>query len=119
MIFDTVFADFGQALSSAVNADPLMVLLPLVVVALRQGLSAGGLAKVPGATTSGMAMLGGVMFIWNGILGVINGSFSAGSHMKENWNHLMGLNIKEMMGFWILLAVAIMVVVLVRGFAKR
>ncbi|MEO1043066.1 MAG: hypothetical protein AAFX52_12325 [Pseudomonadota bacterium] len=119
MIFDKMIADLLSALGSAANADPLMVLLPLVVVALRQGLSASGLSKVPGATTSGMALLGGVMFVWNGILGVINGTFSAGGYMTKNWNQLMGLSIKEMMGFWILLAVGIFVVVLVRGFAKR
>lgn len=119
MIFDKMLADLLGALQSAAMADPLMVLLPLAVVVLRQGLTASGLTHVPGATTSGMALLGGVMFVWNGVLGVIRGTFSAGPYMEKNWNQLMDLSIEEMAGFWILLAVGIFVVVLVRGFAKR
>ena len=88
-------------------------------MALRQGLSASGVTKVPGAATSGMALLGGVMFVWNGILGVLQGTFSAGGYMEKNWNQFMGLSIQEMAGFWVLLAVGILVVVLVRGFARR
>ncbi|MEO1658658.1 MAG: hypothetical protein AAFR65_13160 [Pseudomonadota bacterium] len=119
MIFDKMVTDLGGALQSAATSDPLMVLLPLVVVALRQGLSAGGISKVPGATTSGMALLAGVMFLWNGVLGAIRGTFSAGAYMEKNWNQLMGLDVRDMAGFWILMAVGIMIVVLVRGFAKR
>jgi len=116
----TVLNDLQSAFALAANADWKMVLLPLIIVAIAQGLRAEGIRDVLSMTTRGLFWFGLAVFLFGGLLSA--GRFSAEGWKQrsvEAWSAFTDLRFLEAMGFWLLLLAVITLVFLVRSVVRR
>ncbi|MEM9810829.1 MAG: hypothetical protein AAF788_06345 [Pseudomonadota bacterium] len=118
-MFNMIINDLLAAIRDAAGADPLLVLVPLLIVAIFEGLSVGGIASVPNRAFRGLMLLGPVVMVWSGLVGMAQGAMSWPGHVEGCWNDLMGLSFIGGLGYWLLLLAAMVVVVLLRTVARR
>ena len=118
-MLQTIINDLLGAIGNAASSDPLLVLIPLLVVAVFEGLSVGGVGRVPGGAFRGLMLLGPVVMVWSGLVKMLRGGMDWSGHVEGSWNSLMGLSFIGGLGYWLLLMVAMLVVVLVRSVARR
>ncbi|NNU15560.1 hypothetical protein HK107_04410 [Parvularcula sp. ZS-1/3] len=117
-----VVSDLSEAFGAAVNSDPVMTLLPLAIVGIASGLRAGGIGQALAMATRGLFWLGGLVFAMHtgeammeagASVDTLSGSFD------RVWNDLMGLRFVEVLGFWLLLLAATMLILVIRTFVRR
>ncbi len=112
--------DLLAALSNALSADPVTVLLPLAIVAIAQGLRAGGVGEVFAKAWTGLAWLGLLHVLLQGLLS--RARFDPGMwrwQFGKAWDDLLGLRVMEILGFWLLLLAGIMLIFVIRSLLRR
>jgi hypothetical protein len=116
----SIIADLQQAFSVALNANPMAVLLPLVIVAVAQGLRADGVRDVFSMTTRGLLWFGIVAFLLGGLLQADRFSLDAWKARADSaWGTFLDLRFLEAMGFWLLLLAVIALIFSVRSVVRR
>lgn len=112
--------DIADAVSHAANAEPLTVLLPLVVVGIAQGLRAGGPGQLLAYSTRGLLWVGALVVLIGGLLDDGRLSLDAWSvRLADAWDQLILFRFGEALGFWVLLLAASALVLAVRSVIRR
>lgn len=113
-------SDLSEAFGYATSADPLMVLLPLAVVAIAQGLRADGIGAMFSNTTRGLFWFSLVVVLFGGLMSDDRFEVDAWQGRAEDaWNELMGIRFMEVMGFWLLLFAGVVLISVVRSVVRR
>jgi hypothetical protein len=112
--------DLQNAFGGAAGADPLLVLLPVALVAIAAGLRSDGFGQVIARSLSGLLIVAVIVFLLGGLLGADR--FDLGmwqDRMGGTWDSLLGIRFMEVLGFWLLLLVGALVVFTVRSVVRR
>lgn len=115
-----VWGDLLEAFSYAVSADPLYVLVPLLIVVLVQGLVTDGPVEAAARALTGLFWLAVSVFVLAGVISDDRLSPAAWQdHFGMAWDELMRLRVMEALGFYLLLLAGVLVVSLVRALVRR
>jgi hypothetical protein len=116
----SVLNDFTAAFSSAANADPVWVLLPLLVVAIAEGLQSDGVFEVFGRAMRGLLWLGLAVVLVGGLRSSDRFDFDAwGSHLNRSFDQLLNISVVEALGFYLLLLAATAATFVLRSVVRR
>ncbi|MEE4212798.1 MAG: hypothetical protein V2I43_26430 [Parvularcula sp.] len=116
----SVLNEFIAAFSSAANASPLYVLLPLLIVAIAEGLQADGVFEVFGRAMRGLLWLGLAVVLFGGLMSPDRFRIDAwGNRAEGAFGQLLDISVVEALGFYLLLLVAIALIFLVRSVVRR
>jgi hypothetical protein len=115
-----ILNDLHTAFGGAANADPMLVLLPLALVAIAQGLRSDGVGEVIGNATRGVLWAAIVIFLVGGFLSADRFDLGAWhSRLGMAWDNLLGINFVEVLGFWLLILAGAFAVFAVRSVVRR
>jgi len=117
---ENIFEDLLLAFGYAASSDPLYVLVPLLIVALIQGLVTDGPVEAAARALTGLFWLAISVFVLAGLMD--DGRLSPAAWQERfgmAWDELMRLRLMEAMGFYLLLLAGILVVSLVRAVVRR
>ncbi|MCQ8184037.1 hypothetical protein [Parvularcula maris] len=112
--------DLQGAFGGAAGADPLLVLLPIALVAIAQGLRSDGFGEVIARSLSGIFIAALLIFLVGGLLGADR--FNLGmwqDRVGGTWDSLLGIHFVEVLGFWLLILVGAFAVFSVRSLVRR
>jgi len=115
-----IFEDLIESFSYAASSDPLYVLVPLLVVALIQGLVTDGPVEAAARALTGLFWLAVSVFVLGGLMR--DDRFEPSAWQERfgfAWDELMRLRLMETLGFYLMLLAGILVVSLVRSIVRR
>jgi hypothetical protein len=115
-----ILSDLQTAFGGAIGADPIMVLLPLALVAIAQGLRSDGPGEVVGNATTGLLYAAAVVFLLGGLLSAER--FDLGmwqSRAGSTWDSLLGIGFIDVLGFWLFILAGTAAVFAVRSVVRR
>lgn len=115
-----ILSDIVDTFKSATDADPLTVLLPLVIVAIANGLRSDGPGQLLSAATRGLFGVGALNILISGLMDESRTSLDAwGVRLADAWDQLMVFKVGEALGFWLLLLAVSVLIFVVRSFVRR
>lgn len=117
---EMILSDLQAAFSDVLSADMVTGLLPLVVVAVAQGLRASGIGDLVGKALTGLFAYGGLHMVMLGALSDAPTQLSTWTGtLLDGWDNMMATSVEEILGYWLFLLAGSSLTFAVRSIFRR
>lgn len=119
-LFETVFTDLSNSVENVVTGSEMTVLAIIGVIALAQGLTMPSLSNIFGRAAQGVIVLAVVLFLWDVLDSEQRFEWANWeAESLESWRELLALTVRTLLGYYVVMFIAIGVVSLVKGIVRR
>ena len=119
-MLETVYTDISNSVEAVITQSQWLVLAIIAVIAIAQGLSMGAWGRIWGRAGQGLLVLAIVLFLWDVLDNEQRFEWSNwNAEGIESWKELMALTLKTLLGYYIVMLIAIGLVHLIKSIVQR
>lgn len=119
-MFETIYNDLSSSVEAVVTGQEWMCLAVMGLVALAQGLTMNSFMQIWGRAAQALLIVAVIFFLWDVLDNEARFTWSNWeAEGMESWKELMMLTLKTLLGYYIVMGVAILAIYIVKSVVQR